>query len=162
MYCGVCQYSWCWTCGSASYNWFHKIQGSGFFCDCVNGLAFGFDVKIHWALRLLLSLLCIAFMPIIGIIAFTVLIFADLGGDKCFFAFNRCIKNKSRCCLIFSSPFIIVWYTFWYLFVLALFVSCSTLVVALAVIPAYVLLFAIFIIIPIRFLCCPKRKQSKK
>ena len=158
MYCGVCQYSWCWTCGFASYNWFHKIQGSGLFCDCVNGLAFGFDMKIHWFFRLILSILCVGLMPVIGIGAGVFIIIEEFGGDKCFSAFNFCYTDYNCFFKLLFSPFLL---SYW-IFILALQLTISTIIVAILIIPAYILLFIIFIIIPIRFLCCPKRKQSKK
>ena len=158
MHCGVCGYSWCWTCGFESYNWFHTIQMKGFFCECVNGLAFGFGMEVHWVFRFILSILCITFMPLIGIVAFTCLIFADFGGEKMFFAFNDCLRGVTCCKFIILSPILITVYLSWYLFVLALFIGISVIVVALGIVPAYLLLFTVSVIIPIRFLCCPKRK----
>ena len=154
MYCGVCQYSWCWTCGFESYNWFHKIQGNGFFCDCVNALAYGFEVKIHWIFRVILSILAIAFMPVIGLFALVFVYIADMNGGRHAMLVFDCARGCNCCVWLLVFPLGLAWM----LTVLALAIAVSSVIIAIAVGPAYLLLFLVLIMSPIRFFCCPKRK----
>ena len=43
MRCPTCHYRFCWTCGMASDNWFHKLQidtsETGILCVILNSLA---------------------------------------------------------------------------------------------------------------------------
>ena len=115
-------------------------------------------MKIHWAFRLVLSILCIALMPLIGIVVLIFLMFDEFGCGRIFKMFNYCLHGISSCRMILLFPIIIPFYLTWYILVFAFAVACSVLVVAVGIIPAYLMLFIVSVITPIRFFCCPKRK----
>ena len=66
MYCPICQYSWCWTCGLPNYNhWFHNLTG-GVPCNIINSFIFGFETGMHWILRILIAIGAIVLSPLVG------------------------------------------------------------------------------------------------
>ena len=68
MYCTVCSHNWCWTCGFPEKHFFHSVMFGGFLCGALNAFSFGFEVKIHWTLRLIITILAITFAPVIFLI----------------------------------------------------------------------------------------------
>ena len=77
MNCGVCHYSWCWTCGLKSDSTFHHFIIPC--CVFINAFVFGFemDIRIHWFFRLILCLILLPILIIIGYLA--VIVYSFIG-----------------------------------------------------------------------------------
>lgn len=68
MYCPICNFNWCWTCGFSRQHAFHQsiFFFYGFFCQIMNYFSFGFinQKKCHWTCRYLITLLMIPTAPV--------------------------------------------------------------------------------------------------
>lgn len=113
MNCAICGHSWCWTCGFPEKHWFHTVLFGGILCQLFNTFTFGFELKIHWIFRLIITVLAIGLGPaifMIGvIIGFPVWIFDDweykgLNAVLCCF---KCPKNIILACF-FWLPFFLI------------------------------------------------------
>ena len=72
MDCKVCSHSWCWTCGLSNDHIYHKFTGQ-VFCAILNNIAFGFELKCHWSVRMLVLFLFALIAPLWGYIVFIII-----------------------------------------------------------------------------------------
>ena len=159
MSCGVCGYSWCWTCGFASYNWFHAIQfKEGIFCDLINTFSygFGFKIHIHWTIRLLATLIGLALMPAIFFIGCVVAYFVWTAEE---FAYTGCFCGYHRLGCASKVVCFPVCFT-WWLILLCLAIISAAVVTGLAAGPAYLIIIIIFMISIARFFCGSKKSNQ--
>ena len=166
MECSMCNYRWCWICGFSEDSCFHKSQfGIALGCQLFNLISFGMFEgsdddnqfaacygKLHWTLRFLFSLLFFATAPVIFFVGFTVSFLYGVCDNGCF---STVVKSMWKCCCILSIPFIIVWPVF----LIAVSITGSALIVALCIVPFY--FFVILILVRMIFVWCLCSKKGR-
>lgn len=102
MECGVCNYSWCWSCGLSTDSLFHEFTFEGKFCEFINYQVFGFDndgIFKHKWLWIPVGILAIALVPPLSFLfalVFGIYILSQLLLDKYQYKSNL---RKIKCLL---------------------------------------------------------------
>lgn len=167
MECTVCNYKWCWICGFRTAHWFHTVQmGEGaVLCQFLNGITFGFEARLHWSLRLLLTLLVVPIMPVVlyfifGAFSIGVLYgFEDDTEPTWLCLLHRPLRMKA--CWARALMFILllpIRVTIFVLITVAIY-AVYTVPLALSIVPYYLLLLFLMFRVPYRW--CMKSKRGK-
>lgn len=164
MYCSICNYNWCWTCGFAVDHWFHNsiFFFQGFFCRLHNLHFFGFEDQkwCHWSIRWSLSLLMVPTAPV-----------WLLGWALIQFVFLTILNEYAKMpflllCIQPPRNSTLYWYVYFplhsvqYLVMLGVWMAAAAVVEAVLIVPFYVIWLIVGLRIFFRFCTCKKFKAS--
>jgi hypothetical protein len=160
MYCSICSYSWCWTCGFGERHFFHRAFFGGVICQLFNAFSFGFELPIHWSLRLIGSILAFFLGPVIFIIGSIISYFALLCEKMEYSEMPLlfCISPPKSTCLLISVYFPLVFIQI--LIGLCLWIAGACIILVIGVVPFYLCFIIVGSRILVRF-CLFSKKNTR-
>lgn len=138
---------------------------AAFLCQFVNGITFGFEARIHWSLRLILTLIVVPTMPVVLYLIFAIfsvgfLYGADDGPEPTYLCLLcRPLRVRARWAQVLMFLLLLPIRITLFLLVAAVIFAVYTIPLALSIVPYYLLL--VFLIFRIPYRWCVKSKRGK-
>ena len=145
----------------------HFLQGgdSAALCLFLNSITFGFEVKIHWTLRILISVLVIPTMPLILYVFFSCLMIAIIYGldnimDPKYACLACCDRPQNKCLYYLFNLVLLPFRITVFLTIVAVIFSLFTIPTILLAPIYYLLLLLVLFRILCRWICCCGSKRG--